>query len=102
MLYEIRRYVCVPGKRAAVLDRFDAHVLPVFERHGIVIDRFWVDRDDDAVFVYVCAWQDEPALTAGWAAFQADPEWIEAKAASDAAEGPTVERIERTLATSWR
>ena len=37
-----------------------------------------------------------------WAAFQADPDWIEAKAASEANEGPTVERIERSLATAWR
>ena len=46
MLYEIRRYVCTPGKRNAVLTRFDTAVLPLFERHGIAIDRFWVDRDD--------------------------------------------------------
>jgi hypothetical protein len=45
MLYEIRRYVCTPGKRAAVLMRFDEVVLPLFERHGVEIDRFWIDRD---------------------------------------------------------
>ena len=35
MLYEIRRYVCTPGKRAAVLLRFDEVVLPLFDRHGV-------------------------------------------------------------------
>jgi hypothetical protein len=102
MLYEIRRYVCVPGKRAAVLMRFDEVVLPLFERHGVEIDRFWVDRDDGDVFVYVCPWQDEQTIADTWDAFQADPDWIEAKAASEANEGPTVERIERSLATAWR
>ena len=37
-----------------------------------------------------------------WAAFQADPEWVEAKATSEANEGQTVDRIERSFATAWR
>ena len=102
MLYEIRRYVCTPGKRAAVLLRFDDVVLPLFERHGIAIDRFWLYRDDADVFVYVCPWQDEVQMDTTWAAFQSDPDWVEAKATSEADEGPTVERIERSFATAWR
>ena len=102
MLYEIRRYVCTPGKRAAVLMRFDEVVLPLFERHAVEIDRFLIDRDDANVFVYVCAWQDQAEMDATWAAFQADPEWVEAKATSEANEGQTVDRIERSFATAWR
>lgn len=102
MLYEIRRYVTTPEKRTVVLKRFDDVVLPLFARHGFEIDRFWIDRDDADVFVYVCAWQDQQQMDEAWAAFQSDPEWVEAKAASEATEGKTVERIERSFATTWR
>lgn len=102
MLYEIRRSVCTPSKRAAVRARFDEVVLPLFERHGIEIDNSWIDRDDADVPVYVCAWRDQQEVDDTWAAFLADPDRVVAKAASEAAEGPTVERIKRTLATSWR
>jgi hypothetical protein len=54
------------------------------------------------VFVYVCTWQDQAQMDTTWAAFQADADWVEAKAASEANEGPTVERIERSFATAWR
>jgi hypothetical protein len=82
--------------------RFDEVVLPLFERHGVEIDRFWIDRDEADVFVYVCTWQDQAQMDTTWAAFQADADWVEAKAASEANEGPTVERIERSFATAWR
>jgi|LakMenEpi03Aug12_release.lakeMendotaPanAssembly.Ray.scaffolds.fasta_scaffold2018564_1 hypothetical protein len=95
-LYEMRRYVVVPGRREAVLERFRAATLPAFERHGVRVDRFWLERDDPDAFVYVCAWEDAAEMDATWASFQQDAAWLAAKADSER-DGPTVERIERTL-----
>jgi len=97
-LYELRRYVVVPGRRDDVLERFRTATLPAFARHGVRVDRFWLERDDPDAFAYVCAWEDEAEMEATWAAFLADPEWLAAKADSEGY-GPTVERIERTLLT---
>ena len=96
MLYEMRRYVTVPGCRDTVLDRFRTATLPAFERHGVRVDRFWLEADDADAFVYVCAWEDAAEMEATWTAFLADPDWLAAKAESER-DGPTVERNERTL-----
>ena len=96
MINERRRYTCMPGKRDAVLDRFDRIVYPLFDRHGIEIIAFWLDGDDPDAFVYICSWRDQAHMEEVWAAFQADPEWVEAKAADEAA-GPTVAKIDRAI-----
>lgn len=96
MINERRRYTCTPGKRDAVLIRFDEVVYPLFDRHGIEIIAFWLDGDNPDAFVYICRWRDQAHMDETWAAFQADPDWIAAKEAGDA-DGPTVASIDRAI-----
>jgi hypothetical protein len=35
MIYELRIYRCVPGRKPALLSRFENETLRIWERHGI-------------------------------------------------------------------
>jgi hypothetical protein len=41
VLYEYRRYSIVPGKRAALSQRFEKVTVPIWEHHGIKAVGFW-------------------------------------------------------------
>ncbi len=96
-VYELRTYTPTPGKLDMVLARFRDHTLRLFERHGMVNVGYWVTTDpkDGAggKLVYLLAHASREAATASWAAFRADPEWVAAKAASEA-NGPIVDKTE--------
>lgn len=97
MIYELREYVAVPGKRDQVLARFADHTMALFAKHGMEVVGFWVDRSDADRLVYVLQFPDDQTLAAAWEAFRADPAWQEAKAKSEA-NGPIVaEVISRVL-----
>jgi hypothetical protein len=96
-IYELRTYTAAPGKLPQVLTRFRDHTTRIFERHGMVNIAYWTPADakDGAgeKLVYVLAHASREAAAASWAAFRADPEWVAAKAASEAA-GPIVAKVE--------
>ena len=94
-LFELRRYVAVEGRAAAVADRFRTRTLPLFAAHGFVVESFWEDVDDPGVLVYVMRWDDRAAMDAAWEAFIADPEWKRIVAETEV-DGPIVASIERT------
>jgi hypothetical protein len=87
-VYELRTYVATPGNLDKVLARFRDHTLKIFAKHGMVSVGYWVTTDakDGAggKLVYLLAHASREAATASWAAFRADPEWVAAKAASEA------------------
>src|ERR1700738_1488723 len=41
MIYELRIYRCVPGRKPALLSRFENETLRVWEKHGIRQAVFW-------------------------------------------------------------
>lgn len=96
-VYELRTYTAAPGKLPQVLARFRDHTTRLFEKHGMVNVAYWTPSDakDGAgeKLVYLLAHPSREAAVANWAAFRADPEWIAAKAASEAA-GPIVAKTE--------
>jgi len=87
-VYELRTYIATPGNLDKVLARFRDHTLKIFAKHGMVSVGYWVTTDakDGAggKLVYLLAHPSREAATANWAAFRADPEWVAAKAASEA------------------
>jgi hypothetical protein len=96
-LFELRTYHAAPGKLDALQARFANHTLSLFAKHGLTVVGFWVARDangqpgDD--LVYILAFQDSEAREQAWEAFRADPDWVKARADSEA-DGPLVLSLE--------
>ena len=90
MLYEYRLYNAAPGRLQDLHRRFETLTLRMFERHGIDQIGFWVLEDGSAEQLhYILRFRDRADRAARWAAFQADEEWKQGKAASEA-NGPIV------------
>ncbi|MBX3706117.1 MAG: NIPSNAP family protein [Pseudomonadales bacterium] len=83
MIYELRTYYAAPGQTERIHRRFADHTRRLFTKHGIGMVGFWIPTDNPDCLVYMLKFDDEAHMKAAWAAFAADPEWKEAKAASE-------------------
>ena len=85
MIYEQRVYRCVPGKLPALLNRFETITLKLFEKHGIKQAGFFTTLigESHQELTYYLAWESLADREKKWNAFMADPEWINARAASE-------------------
>jgi len=94
MIHELRIYHCVPGRLPALLKRFETITLALWDKHGIRQAGFWttVIGDSNQTLTYLVAWEDLAERDAKWTAFQSDPEWIAARAGTEA-DGPIVGHI---------
>ena len=98
MLYELRVYHCVPGRLPDLLKRFDTITLGIWRRHGIEQAGFWtvgIGGSNQALY-YFLKWDSLAERERKWAAFQADPEWIEKRAQTEA-NGAIVARVENSI-----
>ena len=91
MVYELRTYRIPEGRMPDILDRFETTAFGLFERHGIEVVGFWT-RSDANDLVYLCRFASEEAMQQAWEAFRVDPEWVEAKAQTEA-NGPIVDEV---------
>jgi hypothetical protein len=89
MIEELRYYVATPGKRDALVARFQNETKPLFDRHKIAVTSFWTVREEPEALYYVCRFDDEAALKAAWKAFLADPDWAAVREATES-DGPLV------------
>lgn len=95
-VFELRTYVTHEGRLDALHARFRDHTMRLFERHGMTNVGYWVPTDGEGAsntLIYLLAYPDRESARAAWAAFQADPEWQAARAASEE-DGPIVARVE--------
>jgi len=98
-VYELRTYTSHPGKLDALLARFRNHTVPLFEKHGMTNEGYWVPRDTslaENTLIYILSYPSAEAREASWEAFRADPAWIEARAASEA-DGPINQSVTSIL-----
>jgi len=95
MILELRIYHCAPGRLAALHDRFRDHTLGFWEKHGIRQVGFWTTLigESNHALTYLLQWENLAEREQRWNAFQADPDWIKARAASEATQA-IVARIE--------
>jgi hypothetical protein len=95
-VFELRTYKTHPGKLAALHARFRDHTCKLFAKHGIELVGFWTPAEGDEAadtLVYIVAFPSVEAQKQSWQAFQADPEWKQAKADSEK-DGPIVSKVE--------
>jgi hypothetical protein len=98
MIHELRIYHCVPGKLAALNERFSTITLKIWERHGIRQAGFWTTLigASNMSLHYMLEWENLTERDEKWGAFQADPEW-HAKRAETEKDGPIVARVENHI-----
>jgi NIPSNAP len=98
MLYELRIYSCIPGRLPALLKRFESVTLKMFEKHGIRPAGFWTVQigEGNNDLHYFLAWESLAERETKWAAFQADPAWISARAESER-DGPIVASLKSMI-----
>ena len=100
MVYELRVYRCMPGRKADVLTRFRDHTMGFFRKHGIHVVGFWetaVGEVDE--LIYITRYESWEEREKKWGAFQADPEWNRVRAKSHE-HGWIVEHISTALLTA--
>ena len=86
-VYELRTYTTLPGRLAALNNRFAQHTMKLFEKHGMSNVMYWIPTDDarkDNTLIYVLSHESQDAADKSWKAFQADPDWIKVRDASEA------------------
>jgi len=86
-VYELRTYTTLPGRLPALHKRFAEHTMKLFEKHGMRNEVYWTPLDDerkDTTLIYVISHESREAADKNWQAFQADPDWQKARAASEA------------------
>jgi hypothetical protein len=85
MIYEFRAYTCAPGRLPALLARFQDITLGFWEKHGIRQAGFWTTTvgESNHVLNYLLRWESMAEREERWNAFQADPEWTAARAATE-------------------
>ena len=98
MIYELRVYHCMPGKLPALSKRFETVTTRLFAKHGFEQVGYWTVAigQSSADFVYMLKWESHAHRDRAFAAFQSDPEWIEARQKSET-DGPLVASITNTI-----
>ena len=98
MIYELRVYHCVPGRLPDLIKRFDTITLKLWEKHGIRQAGFWTTLvgESNQDLTYFLQWESLAERETKFTAFGADPEWLKARAQTEA-NGPIVASITNTL-----
>jgi hypothetical protein len=97
VVYELRIYRCMPGKKADVLGRFRNYTMALFRKHGIDCVGFWetvVGDSDD--LIYITRFESWEEREEKWSAFQVDPERLRVLRETEV-NGPIVEHARTAL-----
>jgi len=90
---EWRIYDAMPGRLPDLHTRFATHTLRLFEKHGITSIGYWTEVFGTSNrLVYMLGYPSLGEREKSWAAFQADPDWQQARAASEQ-NGPLVAKV---------
>jgi hypothetical protein len=83
-----------------LVKRFETATIRLFEKHGIRQAGFWTVAigESNQDLIYILQWESLDDRDKRFAAFLADPEWIEARRKSEE-DGPLVASISNTIMT---
>ncbi len=98
MIYELRVYRCISGRLPNLLKRFETITLNIWKKHGIKQAGFWtvLIGESNQDLYYMLQWDSLAEREQKWATFQADPEWIAARAETER-DGAIVETISNQI-----
>jgi hypothetical protein len=86
-VFELRVYTASKDNLGALNDRFRNHTLKLVEKHGMTNIGYWVPMKDqkgaDDTLIYILAHNSVDAAKASFDAFRKDPDWLEARKASE-------------------
>jgi hypothetical protein len=86
-VFELRTYTASAGNRDRLLARFRDHTVALFTKHGIGNVAYWIPQagqpTSDNTLVYLLSHASREAAAASFKAFGSDPQWIEARKASE-------------------
>ena len=99
MLYEMRRYEMIPGKRPAMEERHATHTTRFFKKYGMGMVGFWTEEigGNSNQITYILSFDSMADREAKWGPFLADPDRVRAGEYWDEREGPMVIRVQNTL-----
>ena len=98
MFYELRKYDVIPGKQAALVDRFGSFTTKKWPEYGIRLVGFWTPEvgPSNNQVIYMFAWESFEERMTRFPTWQADPErarvWEESEK-----DGPLVRRVNNLL-----
>lgn len=99
-VFELRVYTANEGKLEALKARFRDHTVALFKKHHLDVVAYWTPASDDPkskdTLIYVVAHSSREAAAKNWKEFDADPEWVKAKADSEK-DGPLVKKYDSTF-----
>lgn len=97
-VYELRIYTPAEGKLDALNARFRNDTRRIFDKHHMKSVGYWLPTDgaNAGKFVYILEHASREDADKNWAAFNADPEWVTVKAASEV-NGKLVTSVDRTF-----
>ncbi len=99
--FELRTYTVREGSSIDLLHtRFRERTTGLFEKHGMTIIGYWQPTEQPDTLIYILAYRDRAARDAAWAAFGADPEWVETR--DEMRVSIQVENVFRALPTIHR
>jgi hypothetical protein len=83
-LFELRTYTANEGRLDDLVARFEHHTIRLFESHGMKVEGFWIPLENpEQKLIYLLSYPSPEAREKSWDNFQKDPEWIEARDASN-------------------
>jgi hypothetical protein len=100
-VFELRTYTTEPGRLAALEARFRDRTTKLFEKHGMTNIGYWTPVDEprsENTLVYLLAHESRAAAKQSWEAFINDPEWHQARDASEK-DGPIVSKVDSVYLT---
>ena len=98
-VFEMRVYTTNPGKLADLHNRFSQHTNSLFVKHGMRLIGYWTPTEapeSENTLIYILAYPSREARDKSWEAFQDDPVWKAAYAAS-IENGKLVKKVDSTF-----
>lgn len=85
--FELREYIASENNLGALDSRFRDHTMSLFKKHGMENIAYWHlvpgEKESNRKLIYLLSHKSKAAGEASFAAFRQDPDWIQAKEASE-------------------